>query len=155
MKIILLIALLLVSHSYGFSRFRSESTDEIKEHLQENNWNVYAIYFFDSVKQLDDKVLRTHLKNDVLNTYGENVWFAEIDVSKPENQQLLEVVQFDRERDALVKGSARQKDVPFVMLMCHGLGWILQGDNAHHHVHNYMEHLISHAENRETVAHDF
>ena len=153
MKILLLV-LLVVASCWGYSKLDSKNIEEIKDHLTQNNWNIYVVYFYNSALGYDDKVLRSHWKGDVLNAYGPNVYFAEIDVSQDKNSELLKLVKFDQQRQALINGNVRSKDVPFVMLMCHGLGWILQGDSAHHHIPKYMDVLIQHAERGETIVHN-
>ena len=37
------------------------------------------------------------------------------------------------------------------MMICHGKGWIMQGENAAYHAGGYIEALISHAQRGETV----
>ena len=154
MKIFLTLVTLFLCQSLAFKTFFENDPDQVKEALTANDWNVYVIYFYDKIGNLDDRVLRSHLTNDILNIYGENVYYAEIDISYQRNQELLNLVNFDQDREVLVKGHARPKDVPFVLLVCHGMGWVLQGDNAHHHINRYMDELIRHAERSETVANE-
>ena len=156
MKILsLFIIALCLSQICAYSIFYQNDPTEIAERIADNDWNVYVVYFYDGYNGLDDKVLRSHLNDDILPIYGDFVWYGEVDISFKRNQELLSLINFDMDREALIKGNARTKDVPFVLLLCHGLGWILQGDNAHHHINRYIDTLIAHAEKSETIAHEF
>ena len=108
----ILIALFaLLSMASAFSTLDTKDAELVKGHLQGDNWNIYALYFFDSYNNKDDAVLRQNLQNNVLNTYGDNVYFGKVDVSSSEHREVLDLVNFDTERQAMIDGSVREKDV--------------------------------------------
>ena len=148
---LLILAILSFSSIKGFSIFESSDPRDIKQQITSNDWNVYVLYYFNSQSSSHDRSFHQYLTNNVLNVYGEHVYFGEVDVSKRQSETLLDLVQFDTQRGAKTRGTAKAKDVPFFLVICHGVGWIIQGEDASKHLNDYLEIIINRAERSETV----
>ena len=153
MKILYLLVLLSICFTFSntYSTFNTRSPVEIKNQITSNDWNVYILYFFDSYSGKIDTQLSSHLNNNILKKYGDQVYYGEVDISDKRNLELLDLVHFYTGGNYIRRESTNQDDVPFLLLISHGYGWILQGDNAYAQVSQYMDAIISHAERSQTV----
>ena len=133
----------------------SRDPHDIKKQLTGNDWNLYVIYFYDSYSGKIDPNLSSHLKNNILDRYGDQVVYGEVDLADRENLELLDLVEPYNKGDYSRSGSTKSKEVPFVLLLSHGYGWTLQGDNIHVNIDNYMDAIISHAQKSQTVECEF
>ncbi len=153
MKILCLLVLasLMVSTCLGYSTLNSRNPSDIKKQITANDWNLYVLYFYDTYGGKIDTNLSTHLRDNILTRYGDQVYFGEVDVANRDNLELLDLVELYNENDYFRSQNNKPKDVPFVLLISHGYGWILQGDNIHSNIDSYMDAIISHAKKSQTV----
>ena len=107
---------LMILQTTAVTPLNTANIEALKDHLEGDNWNVYVMYFYDSAKNLVDKDLQKNLQNGVLSIYGDNVYYGELDISDPKNKEVLEIIDFDKTRKALIEGHVREKDVSYFNL---------------------------------------
>ena len=121
MKFLLSVALLLaLATVQAAHQVEHKSGDEILNHLQGNNFNIYVIFFYKS-KATDDKTKSAN--EDIENRIGEvindnpEIFYAKVDLSDPSYRKLGNVVGL--------------KTTPAVLLIVHGKGVWMSGTNAY------------------------
>ena len=97
-----------------------KNSDDILDHLEGNNYNIYILFFaasspYEEVAQRNNRDIESGLKTIVDD--NPEIFFAKIDHSNPNFQKLLQVTGVNK--------------APSVFLMTHGKGvWIYEGSSA-------------------------
>ena len=120
MKFVLLIALLLAVVAVNAGREVSPRTaDDILQHLQGNNYNIYLIYFYESANR-DQKAVSggEDIQRALAKVTDANpeLFYAKVDLSDREFARLGNVVGLSA--------------APAVLMIVHGKGVWLSGTNA-------------------------
>ena len=129
----------MVSSTVGYSTLFHSHPDTILNNLKEGNWNVYVIYFY-SDKQ-NDQSLKNNVINNAVAYFGDDVMFTEVNVSKQGYAKVLDAIEFDTGRDKSLSGSTTFDQLPFVLEVVHGYGYIINGANAHKSAYNHIKEL--------------
>ena len=121
MKLVLLIAFLLAVVSVSaYHELKPSNSEEILNHIQGNNYNIYVMYFYDSSVQKDElkesqKDIEKRL-GEVLDDNSE-VFYAKID----HNNQVF------RKLESVVGVTS----YPALLIIVHGKGIWLSGTNSY------------------------
>ncbi len=138
--VILCLAMLFMSSVSGYSTLFHSHPDTILKNLREGNWNVYIIYFYANTK--DDQELKNSVINNAVSYYGDDVLYTEVDVSKQGYSRVLDAIEYDTSRDRTQSGSITYDELPFVLEVVHGYGYIIRGSNAHKTAKGHIQELI-------------
>ena len=143
MKAIVLLCLtaLLINSAFGYSTLFHSHPDTVLKNLREGNWNVYIIYFYSNSK--DDQELKNSVINNAISYYGDDVLYTEVNVSKQGYSRILDAIEFDSSRDRTISGSVNYDDLPFVLEVVHGYGYIISGSNVHKTAKTHIQELIN------------
>ena len=143
MKAIVLLCLtaLLINSAFGYSTLFHSHPDTVLKNLREGNWNVYIIYFYSNSK--DDQELKNSVINNAISYYGDDVLYTEVNVSKQGYSRVLDAIEFDSSRDRTISGSVNYDDLPFVLEVVHGYGYIISGSNVHKTAKTHIQELIT------------
>ena len=142
MKAVALLFLLafFASTTVAYSTLFHSNPDTVLKNLREGNWNTYVIYFYSNTQ--DDQDLKNSVINNAVSTYGDDVLYTEVNVSKQGYSKVLDAIEFDSSRDRTLSGSATYNQLPFVLEVVHGFGYIVSGTNAHKTSKNHIQELL-------------
>ena len=119
MKFVLLVLALIACTALAGGEFSPKTHDEILEHLQGNNYNVYLVYFYESSNRdsAADKAGQD-IQNSLRNVLSSNpeFFYTKIDLSDREFSRLGSIVGLP--------------STPAVLMIVHGKGVWLSGTNA-------------------------
>ena len=121
MKVALACVLLMtIGFASAFHSLTPSTSDEVLNHIQGNNYNIYILNFYDS-SQADDetKSVFKDIEDRVQGVLGANpeVFYARIDHNNPAFKKLEEVVGVT--------------SIPAVLAIVHGKGVWLSGTNSY------------------------
>ena len=143
MKVILSLFLvsMLLSSCMGYSTLFHSHPDTILKNLREGNWNTYIIYFYSNTQ--DDQDLKNSVINNAVSNFGDDLLYTEVNVSKQGYARVLDAIELDSSRDRTSSGSVTYNQLPFVLEVVHGYGYIISGTNAHKTAKGHIEELIN------------
>ena len=121
MKLVLLITLLLAIALVRAGReIKAKTADDILQHLQGNNYNIYLIYFYESTNRDEKSVSGGQDIQKALGNVVEanpELFSAKVDLSDREFSRLGSVVGLNA--------------APAVLMIVHGKGVWLSGTNSY------------------------
>ena len=121
MKVILAVALMMIlGFASAFHELKPATSEEMLNHIQGNNYNIYVLNFWDSSKSDDDtRNVYKDIESRLSNVLGDNpeVFYAKIDHNDSAFQKLEQVVGVT--------------SVPAVLVIVHGKGVWLSGTNSY------------------------
>ena len=129
----------MISSTMSYSTLFHSHPDTILKNLKEGNWNVYVIYFHSDTK--DDQSLKNNVLKNAVAYYGDDVMFTDVNVSKQGYTRVLDAIEFDTGRDKSQSGSVTFDQLPFVLEVVHGYGYIINGANAHKAAYDHIKEL--------------
>ena len=138
---LLCLAILCLNSAFGYSTLFHSHPDTVLKNLREGNWNVYIIYFYSNSAQ--DSSLKNSVINNAVSYYGDDVLYTEVNVSKQGYSKVLDAIEFDSSRDRTISGSVTYNQLPFVLEVVHGYGYIISGSNAHKTAKGHIQELIN------------
>mmetsp|Transcript_18836 Transcript_18836/g.16674 ORF Transcript_18836/g.16674 Transcript_18836/m.16674 type:complete len:155 (+) Transcript_18836:57-521(+) len=139
--IFVILAILFMNSAFGYSTLFHSHPDTVLKNLREGNWNTYIIYFYSNSE--DDQDLKNSVINNAVSYYGDDVLYTEVNVSKQGYSKVLNAIEFDSSRDRTLSGSATYNQLPFVLEVVHGYGYIISGSNAHKTAKTHIQELIN------------
>ena len=113
----------------SYSTLFHSHPDTVLKNLREGNWNTYVIYFYSDRK--NDQNFKNAVLNKAVATYGDDVLYTDVNVSKQGYSNILSAIEFDTGRNPRLSGSVTADHLPFVLEVVHGYGYIISGPNAH------------------------
>ena len=137
---IMLISVMLFASAFSYSTLFHSHPDTVLKNLREGNWNTYVIYFHS--KNKDDQNFKNAVLNNAVSAYGKDVLFADVDVSRQGYDRVLDAIEFDSSRDRRQSGSVTYDQLPFVLEVVHGYGYIVSGPNAHKVSKDHISELL-------------
>ena len=121
MKLILALVLLFaVCYTNAFHELTPQSSEEMLNHIQGNNYNIYVMYFWDSSRDDDaSKDIFKDIQDRLGNVLNDNpeIFYAKVDHSNEAFRKLESVVGVN--------------SAPAVLVMVHGKGVWLSGSNSY------------------------
>ena len=121
MKIVLAVVLMtILGFASAFHELKPTSSEELLNHIQGNNYNIYVLSFWDSSeKDKETQNVYKDIKSRLQSVLGDNpeVFYAEVDHSNQEFRKLEQVVGVT--------------SVPAVLVIVHGKGVWLSGTNSY------------------------
>ena len=143
MKAVALLCLtaLFVSSAMGYSTLFHSHPDTVLKNLREGNWNVYVIYFHSDTQ--DDQSLKNAVINNAVSYYGDDVLYTDVNVSRQGYAKVLDAIEFDTGRDPQLSGPVTYRQLPFVLEVVHGYGYIISGTNVHKEAKNHIQELLN------------
>ena len=128
-----------------------EKTDarSIAEAIQAGSWNVYLIYFYWTGEK-ENAALKSGLTEKVLNAFPD-VYYAEVDCADADYHRVLDLFEFDDPRDNFRGRSIHLEELPMVLAIVHGVGYISHGETSYDLISNIMPELVDYS-NRKNVA---
>ena len=106
-----------------------------------NTWGSdFIVKPTDTVKQVKEKIEdgRTQKPSSY---FGDEVMFTEVNVSKQGYAKVLSSIEFDTGRDKSLSGPVTYDQLPFVLEVVHGYGFIINGANAHKSAYDHIKAL--------------
>ncbi len=127
-----------------------EQTDarSVAEAIQAGSWNIYVIYFYWSGERENQK-LEDGIKENVLDKY-EDAYYAKVDCSQSDYHQVLDLFEFQDARDNFKGRSIHLEELPMVLSIVHGVGYVSTGETSYELVAERMPELVDYA-NRKSV----
>ena len=135
-----LVAAMLLNFATPYSTLFHSHPDTVLNNLREGNWNTYVIYVYSNTQ--DDQDLKNSVINNAVANYGDDVLYTEVNVSKQGYAKILDAIEFDSSRDRTLSGSATYNQLPFVLEVVHGYGYIISGSNAHKTANTHISELL-------------
>ena len=131
MKLALLVFVALLGLTMGeaLNNYVS-SAKEVQDLLQEGSDNCYLLLF---VWKGETEVEEAEAKEvqDLFNEYPECYW-ANLDVARSDTKALLNIIQFENDRDNFSKGrQITREDTPLLLGIVNGHGWVASGPKPH------------------------
>ena len=127
-----------------------EQTDarSIAEAIQAGSWSIYVIYFYWSGERENEK-LEQGLQTDVIDKNAD-VFYAKVDCASSDYHQVLDLFEFQEARDNFKGRSIHLEELPMVLSIVHGVGYISHGETSYELIAERMPELIDYA-NRKSV----
>ena len=127
-----------------------EQTDarSIAEAIQAGSWSIYVIYFYWSGERENEK-LEQGLQTDVIDKNAD-VFYAKVDCASSDYNQVLDLFEFQEARDNFKGRSIHLEELPMVLSIVHGVGYISHGETSYELIAERMPELIDYA-NRKSV----
>ena len=127
-----------------------EETDarSIAEAIQAGSWNIYVIYFYWSGERENEK-LEEGIKSDVTDKY-EDVYYAKVDCASSDYHQVLDLFEFQDARDNFKGRSIHLEELPMVLSIVHGVGYVSHGETSYKLIAERMPELVDYS-NRKSV----
>ena len=127
-----------------------EQTDarSVAEAIQAGSWNIYVIYFYWSGER-ENQNLEDGIKENVLDKY-EDAYYAKVDCSQSDYHQVLDLFEFQDARDNFKGRSIHLEELPMVLSIVHGVGYVSTGETSYELVAERMPELVDYA-NRKSV----
>ena len=132
---------MLFASAMGYNTLFHSHPDTVLKNLVEGNWNTYVIYFHSDRK--DDQQFKNSVLNNAVASYGDDVLFTDVNVSKQGYSSVLNAIEFDSSRNPHLSGSVTQDQLPFVLEVVHGFGYIISGPNAHKTAKDQIRDLLA------------
>ena len=145
MKSLLVTLLITMLIGSAFSK-DLEQTDarSIAEAIQAGSWNIYVVYFFWKGERENDK-LTEGLQTEVVDKFGEDVYYAQVDCSGNDYHEVLDLFEFQDPRDNFKGRSVHLEELPMVLAIVHGVGYVSHGETSYKLVADHMEELKDYA----------
>jgi hypothetical protein len=143
---LLIIALVLGS---AFSK-TLEQTDarSVAEAIQAGSWDIYVVYFFWKGEK-ENEILKTGLQTEVIDKFTD-AFYAEVDCSQSDYHIVLDLFEFQDARDNFTGRSVQLEELPMVLSIVHGVGYISHGETSFDLIAERMPELIDYS-NRKSV----
>ena len=120
----------------------------IAEAIQSGNWNIYVIYFYWTGERENEK-LKAGLKAEVFDKFPD-VYSAAVDCSNSDYHAVLDLFEFQDARDNFRGRSVHLEELPMVLSIVHGVGYISHGETSYNLIAERMKELIDYS-NRKSV----
>ena len=149
MKSIIFLSLvfLFFSSAMGYSTLFHSHPDTVLDHLRQGNWNVYIIYIHSDYQ--NDQDLKNSVINNAVALYGDDILYTEVNVSKQGYSKVLNAIEFDSSRDSSLSGSIQNQQLPFVLEVVHGYGYIISGTESHKLAKDHIKELLDISKDKE------
>ena len=121
----------------------------ISEAIQSGNWNIYVIYFYWSGERENQK-LEDGLKTNVIDKYPDDVYYAKVDCAKSDYHKVLDTFEFQDARDNFKGRSIHLEELPMVLALIHGVGYVSTGETSYELIQERMPELLDY-KNRKSV----
>ena len=127
-----------------------EQTDarSIAEAIQAGSWNIYVIYFYWSGERENEK-LEAGIQSDIVDKNDE-IYYAKVDCSQSDYHQVLDLFEFQDSRDNFKGRSVHLEELPMVLAIVHGVGYISHGETSYELISQRMPELVDYS-NRKSV----
>ena len=148
---LLLIALLLTAtfaQQQGGDVKKMPKTDarSIAEAIQAGSWDIYVIYFYWKGEKENEK-LQKGLKDEVLAKY-KDAYYAEVDCSQSDYHVVLDLFQFADSRDNFTGRSVQLEELPMVLAIVHGVGYVSHGETSYKLIAQNMPELVDYSKRK-------
>ena len=142
MKVIIFLSLvfLFFSSAMGYKTLFHSHPDTVLNHLKQGNWNVYVIYFYSDYQ--NDQDLKNSVINNAVALYGDDLLYTEVNISKQGYSKVLNAIEFDSSRDRSTSGAVQYQQLPFVLEVVHGYGYIISGTESHKLAKDHIKELL-------------
>ena len=144
---LLLIALLLGS-SFAKQMEKTDATT-IAEAIQAGRWDIYLIYFYWSGEK-ENAALQKGLTDEVLSKYPD-VYYAEVDCADADYHKVLDLFEFQDPRDDFRGRSVQLEELPMVLAIVHGVGYVSHGETSYKLIEDIMPELVDYS-NRKNLS---
>ena len=148
MKLFALLMIVMLVASTFAKDLPSKDARSIAEAIQSGSWSIYVIYFFWAGER-DSAKLEAGLQREVVQQFTD-VFYAKVDCSGGDYHQVLDLFEFQDERDNFKGRSIRQEELPMVLSIVHGVGYISHGDTSYQLIAQRMPELVDFS-NRKSV----
>ena len=127
-----------------------EQTDarSIAEAIQAGSWSIYVIYFYWSGERENEK-LEQGLQTDVIDK-NDAIFYAKVDCASSDYNQVLDLFEFQDARDNFKGRSVHLEELPMVLSIVHGVGYISHGETSYELIAQRMPELVDYS-NRKSV----
>ena len=133
-SVIAMIFMLAVLASKAAHVLQAKNSNEVLNHLQGNNYNVYILFFYDS-KASDQltKATNQDIENRLNNVLADNpeFFYSKIDSSDKNFQDLLDLQLNSDCIGCTSKNEVGTRSTPSILLIVHGKGVWLTANNSY------------------------
>ena len=120
----------------------------IAEAIQAGSWNIYVVYFYWTGER-ENTNLQQGLQDEVVAKFPD-VYYAEVDCSAGDYHQVLDLFEFQDSRDNFKGRSVHLEELPMVLSIVHGVGYISHGETSYKLIAERMPELVDYS-NRKSV----
>ena len=146
-SIALLMIAMLVASTFAKDLPQTDARS-IAEAIQSGSWSIYVIYFYWTGERENAK-LEAGLKSDVVDKFPD-VYYAKVDCSGGDYYQVLDKFEFQDQRDSFKGRSIHLEELPMVLSIVHGVGYISHGETSYKLIAERMPELVDYS-NRKSV----
>mmetsp|Transcript_3984 Transcript_3984/g.4618 ORF Transcript_3984/g.4618 Transcript_3984/m.4618 type:complete len:155 (+) Transcript_3984:37-501(+) len=146
-----ILGLLFIAMLMGSSFAKElEETDarSIAESVQAGSWSIYVIYFYWSGERENEK-LEQGLQSDVVDKFPDS-FYAKVDCAQSDYHQVLDLFEFQDARDNFKGRSIQLDELPLVLSIVHGVGYVSHGETSYELIAERMPELVDYS-NRMSV----
>ena len=140
---IALVITLLMSCTFAKDLEQSDARF-ITEALEAGSWKIYVIYFYWKGEKEND-ALTQGLQTEVVDKYGDLVNYGEVDCSGNDFHSVLDLFEFQNPLDNFVGRSIHLEELPMVLAIVHGVGYVSHGETSYKLIASVMPELIDYA----------
>ena len=116
----------------------------VAEALQAGSWKIYVVLFYWKL-EAESQTLKDGLNTKVVTPYGDKVYYAELDCSTTDYHQVLDLFEFKDPRDNFKGRSIHIDELPMVLAVVHGVGYISHGATSYELIAERMNELIDYS----------
>ena len=117
----------------------------IAEAIQAGSWNIYLIYFYWKGEKENTK-LEEGL-NAVVGKFPD-VFYAKVDCSDADYHQVLDLFEFQDARDNFRGRSVHLEELPMVLSIVHGVGYVAHGETSFQLIEQRMPELLDYSKRK-------
>ena len=137
--IAVLLAVLLWSSTHAKDMEKTDAKS-VATAIAAGNWDIYVIFFY--WKGSDkNPALEAGLQSKVADKY-KDVFFAKLDCSSSDYHQVLDLFEFQDPRDNFTGRSIHLEELPMVLAIVHGVGYISHGETSFDLIAERMPELL-------------
>ena len=146
-SIALLMIAMLVASTFAKDMEQTDARS-IAEAIQAGSWSIYVIYFYWSGER-ENANLEAGLKSEVVDKFTD-VYYAKVDCSGSDYHQVLDKFEFQDLRDNFKGRSIHLEELPMVLSIVHGVGYVSHGETSYKLIAERMPELVDYS-NRKSV----
>ena len=119
----------------------------IAEAIQAGSWNIYIVYLYWKGEKENAK-LTAGLQTEVVQKFGDQVFYGEVDCSGNDYHPVLDLFEFADPRDNFKGRSVHLEELPMVLSIVHGVGYVSHGETSYKLIAEKMPELQDYATRR-------